>query len=168
MPVNIEYMEALFTYGTLAIPEIILELTGQNLASEKAYVEGYAPYLLKREVYPGLQKEDGATTQGALYRTVDTPTMDLIDHFEDEVYHRQTLEVQLADGGEPAFARVYVIAPKNRRFLSQAPWDRDYFEKHHMASYRTVCRAYRRIPGPHHTQEGPKQVTEKGGLLLKK
>ena len=73
--------------------------------------------------YDGVEYE--AFVCGALAR---------LDRFEGDEYQRKQLEVQLADA-QSIEVWVYVIRPELGGRLSSTPWDRERFERYHLASW---------------------------------
>ena len=47
-------MTHVFTYGTLEIPEVMEAVIGKSLASAEAWAKGFAKFLLKGRIYPGM------------------------------------------------------------------------------------------------------------------
>ena len=76
----------LFTYGTLEIPEVMEAVTGRAWASAEAWAKGFAKFLLKGRIYPGMTAFRGATCSGRVYYHIDRRTLEILDAFEDEVY----------------------------------------------------------------------------------
>ncbi len=71
------------------------------------------------------------------------PALELLDEFEDEIYIRKRIPVQMEEGRWfDAFA--YIIDPKDRAILSMNPWIREKFVEDHLASYIEACRKFRR------------------------
>ena len=76
----------LFTYGTLEIPEVMEAVTGRAWASAEAWAKGFAKFLLKGRIYPGMTAFRGATCSGRVYYHIDRRTLEILDAFEDEVF----------------------------------------------------------------------------------
>ena len=76
----------LFTYGTLEIPEVMEAVTGRAWASAEAWAKGFAKFLLKGRIYPGMTALPGAICSGRVYYHIDRRTLEILDAFEDEVY----------------------------------------------------------------------------------
>ena len=79
-------MTHVFTYGTLEIPEVMETVTGRSLASAEAWAKGFAKFLLKGRIYPGMTALPGAICSGRVYYHIDRRTLEILDAFEDEVY----------------------------------------------------------------------------------
>ena len=53
---------SVFTYGTLEFPDVMEAVTGRSFKSVEAMAEGYARYLLKERMYPGMTPVSGHNT----------------------------------------------------------------------------------------------------------
>ena len=76
----------LFTYGVLMYPEIFRALTGRELSSEPATLEGYGRHALTKGGYPkvpAIVPAEEATVEGVLIRDVDEQTLAVLDEFEE-------------------------------------------------------------------------------------
>ena len=135
---------AVFTYGTLEFPEVMEAVTGRGFDSVEATTEGYARYLLKGRIYPGMTPVSGQTTTGRVYLGITQQTLELLDDFEDDMYVRQLITVRIQEGHE-FNAYAYIIQPKDRAVLSGNPWVRETFVKDHLASYLAACRQFHMI-----------------------
>ena len=72
-------------------------VTGRSFDSVEAMALGYARYLLKERMYPGMTPVSGHHTCGRVYVEVDEHSLGLLDQFEDDVYVRQLIPVQTTD-----------------------------------------------------------------------
>lgn len=136
-------MAHVFTYGTLEIPEVMEAVTGRAWASAEARATGYAKFLLKDRIYPGMTALPGATCSGRIYYHIDRRTLDVLDAFEDEVYLRERIEVEVV---EDRFlqAYAYLIPPRDRECLTSIPWKPDEFMTKHFVRYLKACKAFHR------------------------
>ena len=89
---------ALFAYGTLEIPAVMLAVTARSFASEPARLDGFVRFLLRDRAYPGIVETPGATTEGRVYHGVDDASLARLDRFEDDCYERRGVVVRRADG----------------------------------------------------------------------
>ena len=124
----------LFSYGTLQFPLLITRISGIAQAGNPAVLQDYGCYTLTGAVYPGIRPEPGALTRGVVYDGLDGGVLARLDQFEGDEYQREQLEVQLTDA-QSLEAWVYVIRPELRGRLSSTPWDRDRFERYHLATW---------------------------------
>lgn len=138
---------AVFTYGTLQFPEVMVAVTGGTFASVPALLENYACYSLKGKSYPGIRRQPGALTQGILYTGIDARALQRLDDFEDDFYRRQTLLVVTADGARTA-AEVYVVAEERYELLASNLWDSERFKEHSLQRFLSRCRAQAPIRAP--------------------
>lgn len=133
----------LFTYGTLEIPEVMEAVTGRAWASAEARAKGFAKFLLKGRIYPGMTAVPGAVCSGRVYYHIDRHTLDILDAFEDEVYTRERIEVEV-EGGRPLQAYAYLIPPDYRDCLTSTPWKPDEFMAKHLARYLEAGKIFHR------------------------
>ncbi len=56
-------MTHVFTYGTLEIPEVMEAVIGKSLASAEAWAKGFAKFLLKGRIYPGMTPSKGQSVR---------------------------------------------------------------------------------------------------------
>ena len=142
---------SVFTYGTLEIPDIMEAVTGRSFDSVEAMADGYARYLLKGRVYPGMTPVSGRTTSGRVYLGVDEQSLELLDQFEDDVYVRRLIPVQTTTANWlKAFA--YIIDPKDKDWLTADPWIKESFAEQYLSSYLAACRGFHGTVNrsPHH------------------
>lgn len=136
-------MTHVFTYGTLEIPEVMEAVTGRSLASAGARAKGFAKFLLRGRIYPGMTAVQGAICSGRVYYDIDCRTLEILDAFEDEVYTRQCIDVEGPEGRcQQAYA--YLILPQDRACLTSAAWQPDEFMTKHLVHYLEACKAFHR------------------------
>ena len=133
----------LFTYGTLEIPEVMEAVTGKAWASAEARAKGFAKFLLNGRIYPGMTAAPGAICSGRIYYHIDRRTLEVLDAFEDEVYTRERIEVEV-EGGRPLQAYAYLILPQDRACLTSTPWKPDEFMAKHLARYLKAGKTFHR------------------------
>ncbi len=124
----------LFSYGTLQFPLLMARISGTRRTGRPATLDDYGCYTLIGTVYPGIRPEPGALTRGVVYEDIDATALARLDRFEGDEYQRQPVEVRLADA-QTLEAWVYVIRPELHEAMSSTPWDRDRFERYHLASW---------------------------------
>ena len=134
---------SIFTYGTLEFPDIMEAVTGRSFDSVEATADGYARYLLKGRIYPGMTPVSGHKTSGRVYFEVDERSLVLLDQFEDECYMRQLILIQTA-AGKWVKAYAYIIESKDKDRLTADPWDKDTFAEKHLSAYLAACRGFHR------------------------
>ncbi len=139
-------MTHLFAYGTLEIPEVMEAVTGRSWASAEARVTGFARFLLKDRIYPGLITTPGAVCSGRLYYQLDDRTLAILDAFEDEVYTRTRIEADVP-GRRSLEAYAYLIPPSHRACLTTIPWDPRAFRASHLLRYLETCNTFYRDYG---------------------
>lgn len=117
---------ALFTYGTLEIPQVMQLVSGQEFRSVPARLKDYIRYKLAAESYPGVTYEEGAEVAGTLYFDVDETTLHKLDRYEDTCYKRLNIEVTLQND-EVIEAMAYIIEDNKKHLLSENAWDKQKF-----------------------------------------
>lgn len=123
----------LFAYGTLMVPAVLAAVCGERRAAAPATLAGYARYLVRGEVFPGLVAETGAVTDGVLYKRITPAMWARIDAFETTFYERVRVTVS-TDGGDVA-AETYVVRPAGRRLVTREPFDPARFEATQLGVY---------------------------------
>ncbi len=141
-------MTPVFTYGTLEIPEVMEAVTGQAWASTEAWAKGFAKFLLKGRIYPGMTALPGAVCSGRVYFPIDSRTLEILDAFEDEVYTREHIEVEV-EGNRSLQAYAYLIRPQDRACLTATPWQPDEFKSRHLLRYLEACKTFHREISEH-------------------
>ena len=136
-------MTHVFTYGTLEIPEVMEAVTGKSWASAEAWAKGFAKFLLKGRIYPGMTAVQGSICSGRVYYHIDSRTLEILDAFEDDVYTREHIEVEV-EGNRFLQAYVYLIRPQDRACLTSAPWQPDEFKSEHLVRYLEACKTFHR------------------------
>jgi gamma-glutamylcyclotransferase (GGCT)/AIG2-like uncharacterized protein YtfP len=131
----------LFTYGTLAFPQIWMRVVGREFPTQQATVAGYAAYRAKGELFPVIVPAgDEATVAGLVYFDVDDETVAALDEFESDLYERVDVDAVLEDG-RPLRCGAYVLAEKHRSMASSEWWDAAWFEREAMGEYlRRIAR----------------------------
>ncbi len=136
-------MRHLFTYGTLEIPEVMEAVTGRSLASAEARAKGFAKFLLKGRIYPGMTAVQGSICSGRVYFHIDSRTLEILDAFEDDVYIREHIEVEV-EGNRSLLAYAYLIRPQDRACLTATPWHPEEFRSRHLVRYLEACKTFHR------------------------
>lgn len=116
------------------LPEVMTAVCDFCFPAEKAVLAGYGRYLIKNEVFPAIVAEQGASTEGLLYRGLDRKSLDQLDAFEGKLYCRKKVAVTLADGSK-AHCHTYVINGRCRHLLSDRAWDADLFRAGDLAGF---------------------------------
>jgi len=130
----------LFVYGTLQIPEVFQAVTGRNVPAEPARLAEHARYRLKGLSYPGLVVEDGAVTEGLLFRRLGPGEVARLDAFEDDFYERRMVSVTTL-AGETVEAETYIVPAASRHRIDPRPWCLDEFRSQSLQSFLDRCRA---------------------------
>ncbi|HEX5797468.1 MAG TPA: gamma-glutamylcyclotransferase family protein [Candidatus Saccharimonadales bacterium] len=120
----------LFAYGALMFPDIVFALTGKRFKTEAALLQGYTVKKVKDEVYPGLIKSRGDTTQGVIIYGVDEAPYQIIATWETAQY--LSVKERVIVDGQPLEAYLFVYADPNRL---DGRWDKARFQKADLARY---------------------------------
>ena len=147
-------MRHLFTYGTLEIPEVMEAVTGRSWASAEAWAIGFAKFLLKGRIYPGMTAVRGSICSGRVYYHIDRRTLEILNAFEDDVYTRERIDVEI-EGGRSLQAYAYLIRPQDREWLTATPWHPEEFRSKHLVRYLEACKTFHLEFG-----NGPRAVLE--------
>ena len=124
----------IFTYGTLQLPEVMLAVTGREFDSQPARLDNFARHRLRGRSYPGIRPNIGAWVDGLVYFAIDTPSLLLLDAFEDSFYHRELVKVYTADGIELE-AETYVMNGDSHHLLMTEAWDLEDFRRNQLHSF---------------------------------
>lgn len=125
---------SVFTYGTLCIPEVMSRVTGCTFPTKTAVLDGYRCCLIKNKIYPAILPSARDTVQGLVHFNVDSTSLQRLDHFEDIVYDRQSLSVELQNSAIiHAFA--YVLKDSKQSLLSTEPWNEYLFKERYLQNY---------------------------------
>jgi gamma-glutamylcyclotransferase (GGCT)/AIG2-like uncharacterized protein YtfP len=124
---------ALYTYGTLQVPDIIALIVGRRLVGQPARLLGYARYRILDRVYPAIVEATSGDVPGMLYAGLDAAELQRLDDYEGEIYERRELSVLV--GAASVAACSYVLRPEHLHRLSSEPWDLADFEREHLQSY---------------------------------
>jgi gamma-glutamylcyclotransferase (GGCT)/AIG2-like uncharacterized protein YtfP len=90
--------------------------------------------MVKGAPYPAIVREEGAATEGTLYRGFDAPRIALIDEYEGSLYDRVRSEV-LTKKGELVNAIIYIVPDSRKHFVSNQLWNKEEFERLYLKSF---------------------------------
>jgi len=132
----------IFAYGTLMLPEVVEALTGNLFAPKVAVLNGYSRYVFKGRCYPGIIEDENGSVEGVLYTKVDDLTLSIFDWFEDVLYERLLLTVQIENESIQAFT--YIVPKKNHKKLDKLPWSLEKFIENYSKTYIQKCIGYKK------------------------
>jgi gamma-glutamylcyclotransferase (GGCT)/AIG2-like uncharacterized protein YtfP len=132
---------ALFTYGTLQIPEVMEAVAGMELSWIAAEAPGFAQFRFMERIYPGMVSRKGAMTQGRIYTSIHPQTWEILDRFEDPIYQRDLIKVHRFDGMN-MMAHAYVLPLEQEHLLSSEIWRMKWFVENHLEGYVSRCRLF--------------------------
>lgn len=119
----------LFTYGSLMFEPVWSTLVKQPRASMLARLDNFDRQGVSGELYPGLIRTTGASTQGRLWLDLSASEIALLDGFEGAAYRRQSVEVAIsARGGGHTRVPAEVYVWINSAGLTGQPWDAQRFQ----------------------------------------
>jgi gamma-glutamylcyclotransferase (GGCT)/AIG2-like uncharacterized protein YtfP len=114
-------MNHLFAYGSLMCEDIMEAVSGCRLPNATGTAKGYSRRSVKGETYPAIVADGTEETAGVVYRDVPAPAWERLDRFEGDMYMRQPVSVELADGTAVA-ADAYVVRPECLGRLESFGW----------------------------------------------
>ena len=123
-----------FTYGSLAIPQVMELVTQSEFQHEVSTLLGYERFLLRERTYPGIIENRGERTIGRVYFAVSDEALRRLDYFEDDCYTGEIVE-PILDNGSTLQAFAYVVPSDQRRLLTNKPWDEKSFVAEKLDSY---------------------------------
>lgn len=124
---------SVFTYGTLQFPEVMQAVIGLDVKPVAATLSNYQRFKIKERTFPGLIKKQGIITGGMLYRELDETAIEKLDQFEDVMYERCLISVQVNNKTEQAF--VYVTQKEYEDCLLDQEWSLEEFSKKYLKLY---------------------------------
>lgn len=125
---------ALFTYGTLEIPEVMQLITGKQFKTESAVLHDHARYKLKSGAYPAVVFEAGKNISGTVYFDIDELDIHKLDRYEDFCYQRQKVDVIL-DNGDKQDVMCFVVPLDKKDLLSKVDWNKKQFIDEELDSF---------------------------------
>ncbi|MGH3382132.1 MAG: gamma-glutamylcyclotransferase family protein [Actinoallomurus sp.] len=118
---------ALFAYGTLRFPDVLVALLGRVPAHTPAVAPGWRVAALDGRVYPMLVPGEGAAG-GVLISGLTAGEWRVIDAYEDDVYALERLT--LADG------RIgWAYLTRDHTVVLPADWSPGDFTVHHLPAF---------------------------------
>jgi gamma-glutamylcyclotransferase (GGCT)/AIG2-like uncharacterized protein YtfP len=127
---------ALFAYGTLRFPDVLVALLGRVPDHTPGIVEGWRVAALPGRSYPVLVPGDGAAG-GVLITGLTAEEWRVIDAYEDDFYHLRRLT--LVDGRQG-----WAYLTEDRRIGLPADWSPNDFTSRHLAAFVGDCTGWRR------------------------
>ncbi len=127
-------MENLFAYGTLMCHAIFEAVTGLRLDHQPVTLAGFMCWSVKGEAYPAIVRDPTGLTEGVVYPNLPASVWQRLDHYEGEMYTRQTVRVQLADGSLLP-ASTYVWNDGHAALLDRPGWRFSGFMNRWCADY---------------------------------
>jgi len=122
-------MACLFVYGTLMDTEVFFAVTGiPQPESEKALLQDFARYQVRKAPYPGILPYPGGRVDGLLLFDLPSALWPRLDEFEGPLYERRPLTVTTADSLVTA-AWAYIVPQHLGAYLSNAPWSLERFRR---------------------------------------
>jgi gamma-glutamylcyclotransferase (GGCT)/AIG2-like uncharacterized protein YtfP len=106
----------LFVYGSLCRAELRYELLQRYIPARTAILNGYKPFWLGTEAYPGLRRLPVGRTKGQLLLRLSGRDLLRLDRYEGKRYRRVRCVPGYAHGRLPAW--VYVLRASYAHELS--------------------------------------------------
>lgn len=152
---------ALFVYGTLQFPEVLLPLLGRCPDLAPVELTGWRAAALPGRVYPGLVSSVRATVRGVVLSGLSAGEWAVLDAFEDDEY-----DLRPVDFGDDPGAR-WGRRPENPDLAGTArsapgvvwtyvwtadvtphDWRAEEFAAEHLTVFATRCAGWRRTIEP--------------------
>ncbi len=124
------------------LPQVVEALTGNFFIPKAATLNGYSRYVFKNKIYPGIIEDRSGNVEGVLYSDIDEYTLSILNWFEDVLYDRHFLTVQV--DGEKIQALVYVVPQKNQYMFDNISWTLEKFIENYSEIYIQKCIGYRK------------------------
>ncbi len=134
----------LYAYGTLQVGAIFAQIVGRVIEGRPATLAGYARYCISDRVYPAIVEAPGSEVPGVVYLGLTAEEVQRLDVYEGHLYERREVRVWQENG--TLLAETYVLRPEHRHRLSSEAWDRERFERVHLASYLAAVSQTSRAP----------------------
>jgi gamma-glutamylcyclotransferase (GGCT)/AIG2-like uncharacterized protein YtfP len=115
-----------FAYGTLMCADLMHAVAGHCGRPVPGTLRDYRRQTVKGEVYPGIRPQPGTAVEGVVYGNLPSDAWTRLDVFEGDLYQRQLVQVDLADGTTMA-AYTYVVKPEFEHRLEATEWDAGQF-----------------------------------------
>ncbi len=109
-------------------------VTTREFRFQNAILRGYARFTVKGESYPGIIPVTDAVTEGVIYFDVDESSLERLDAFEGDLYHRTSILAEMK-GGEICNAEAYVIRSNFWNHLSSSEWNAKEFVQKHLKAF---------------------------------
>jgi hypothetical protein len=130
---------ALFAYGTLTFPDVLVALLGRVPAHTPASAPGWRVAALHGRLYPVLVP-GGGVADGVLISGLTVAEWRVIDAYEDDFYDLAPLT--LADG-----RRALAYLTRDHAAVLPADWSPGAFRDGQLAGFAARCAAWRRGQG---------------------
>ncbi|WP_084522446.1 gamma-glutamylcyclotransferase family protein [Nocardia inohanensis] len=130
--------DALFVYGTLQFPKVLVELLGRAPDLTPAVLPGRRAAALPGRAYPGLVSASSGSTAGFLLTGLTAGEWRVLDAFEDDEYDLIPVSVHAGDREVYAWTYSWIaeVLPED--------WSAVAFAADHLPRYAEKCAAWRR------------------------
>ena len=138
-------MKNIFTYGSLMFPQVWESVTSKNYQSSKACLAGFIRRLVINAEYPGIIKGNSDDiVNGVVYFDVYDDDIMRLDHFEGEIYFRESVSIKL-DSNDKISAYAYTIKPEYSHVLSDKDWDVNEFSQNGIKRFISKYSGFKEI-----------------------
>jgi gamma-glutamylcyclotransferase (GGCT)/AIG2-like uncharacterized protein YtfP len=124
---------ALFVYGTLMVPEVLVALLGRVPSRREASLTGYRRYAIQGECYPAIISDANASVSGYLLTGLTEAEVEIFDAYEGDPYERTQVSVNV--NGAPTGAQCYVWRSESDVRFGRDEWNLETFRTTHLARY---------------------------------
>jgi gamma-glutamylcyclotransferase (GGCT)/AIG2-like uncharacterized protein YtfP len=131
---------ALFTYGTLMVPEIWRAVTGlpEKAKPISVILNGYQRRKVAGADFPAIIASENVDdiVHGLVFENITAEVFNRLDRYEDKFYRRVEVTVEPCNTSTPPLScQTYVVPESARHMLSSESWDLDWFKKHALDRY---------------------------------
>ena len=113
--------------------ELWNELVGNPYKTAPFTLSGYKRCALKAKAYPGLIKEEGATTHGLIYFNVSNVDILKLDVFEGQEYERITVDTVF--NNQAITLQTFLFVGESKYVLDE-DWDLDHFTENDTENFK--------------------------------
>lgn len=137
---------AVFTYGTLMHPPVLVAVISRVPETIKATLPSHVRRPLLDACYPVVLRSPSDSVHGRLLTDITGKELSMLDKFEDPAYER-AIETVVDETGKHWQARVWRRLDTNGVDLN-GQWSFDQFKAEYGALYVEKCQEWAAIPKP--------------------
>ena len=134
IPADAAERDPIFFFGTLMHPSVLTKVVDRPILDTElmpAVLSGYRRFTAQDASYPVIKPDATSEVEGLLLKTASARDIARINHFEDEEYFAQKVELRAQN--ESISAWVYLGLETMP--ASSAPWELDRWADHHLDAF---------------------------------